>query len=187
MRASAGRAAAVAGPIILFIVFALFALSYLISMFAGLPVSLGLPPAASVFGGAIVVVGLALIGWVFRYRSPTAMVVSTYITFAKMFGRIPVAEKSGRTEALVVAGPQKYVRHPLYFGIIVMVFGWAFVGGYTFVLVAALAILLWFQFVMIPFEEKELLALFGDQYARYVDGVPMLFPFTKGKKRPNHR
>jgi protein-S-isoprenylcysteine O-methyltransferase Ste14 len=39
---------------------------------------------------------------------------------------------------------------------------------------------------MIPFEEKELLALFGDQYARYVDGVPMLFPFTKGEKRPNH-
>ena len=64
-----------------------------------------------------------------------------------------------------------------------MVFGWALVGGYTFVFVATLMILLWFRFVIIPFEEKELLALFGEQYAKYASEVPMLVPLARRKRR----
>ncbi len=77
------------------------------------------------------------------------------------------------------------MRHPLYFGIIEITFGWALVGAYTFVLVAGIAVLLWFWLVLIPFEERELRALFGDQYTRYMAGVPMLIPFTKRPRRSN--
>jgi len=186
MGARVGKAAAIAGPTILLIVFALFAFSYLISTLAGLPMFLGLPLVMNVLGGVIVVAGLVLIGWVFRYRSPASMIASTYVTFAKLFRKIPIAEASNRTEPLIVGGPHKYVRNPLYFGVIVMVFGWALVGGYTFVLVAAFVILLWFRFVLIPFEEKELRAIFGEQYAKYADEVPMLFPFTKRRRSSAH-
>ncbi len=178
---SLGKAAAVAGSVIVLIIVALFAASFVVSTLAGLPTSLGLPLVVRAFGGTMVVAGLAVAGWVFMYRSPLDMIVSTYVTFTKLFGRTPIAERSGRTEPLVVKGPQKYVRNPLYFGIVVMVFGWALVGGYTFVLVAAFVILLWFRF-FIPFEEKELRVLFGDEYAKYADEVPMLIPFTKRKR-----
>lgn len=177
-----GKAAAVAAPAIAFVVFLLFAFSFLVSVLLDLPFSLGLPFALRAVGGAMVVAGLVMVGWVFRCRGPVAMMVSTYVTFLKLFRRVPVGERSGRTEPLVVAGPQKYVRNPLYFGVVVMGFGWAFVGGYSFVFVAALMILLWFRFVLIPFEERELRALFGDQYARYANEVPMLVPFTKRKR-----
>jgi len=72
------------------------------------------------------------------------------------------------------------VRHPLYLGAIIIVFGWALAGAYTYVLIASFAVLLWLRFVQIPFEERELLALFGDQYRKYVESVPMLVPSIKG-------
>lgn len=178
----AGRAAAVAAPIILMIVVSLFGLAYLVSALLGLPISFNPPLVVRVFGGVAVVAGLGVAGWTFVYRSPADMVVSTYITFTKLFKRTPISELSGRTEPLVIKGAQAYVRNPLYFGVVMMTFGWALVGGYTSVLVAGVFVLVWFWF-LIPFEERELRALFGDQYKRYAEEVPMLFPFTK-RRRP---
>jgi len=177
------RALAVAAPTITLIVVALFTVSFIVSVIFGFPSSLGLPLPVRVVGGAMIVVGLSVAAWVFRYRSPADMVVSTYFTFTKLFRRAAIAEFLGRTERLVVNGPQRYVRHPLYFGIIVVVFGWALESTYTFVLIAGVAVLLWFWLVMIPFEERELRALFGEQYTKYADVVPMLVPFTKRAKR----
>jgi protein-S-isoprenylcysteine O-methyltransferase Ste14 len=181
-----GKATAIAAPTIALIIVTLFAVSFLVSALLGLPPYLGLPPVVRVVGGAMVVAGVAVAGWVFKHRSPVSMVVSTYVTFMKLFRRVPIAEFAGRTEPLVISGPQKYVRHPLYLGIIVMVFGWALVGAYTFVLVASVAVLLWFCLALIPFEERELRALFGDRYTRYMDDVPMLVPFAKRARRSGH-
>ena len=66
-----------------------------------------------------------------------------------------------------------------------MVFGWGLVTATTYVLIASAAMLIWFRFVQIPFEESELCALFGDQYRRYKESTPMLVPFTKHKRRAN--
>ncbi len=179
-----GKAVAIAAPTIVLIIVALFAASFVVSALLGLPLSLGLPLAVRVVGGTVVLAGLAVTSWVFRYRSPADMVVSTYVTFMKLFKRAPIAEFSVRTEPLVVSGPQRYVRHPLYFGVMVIVLGGALLGGYTFVFIAAAVVLLWFRFFMIPFEERELRALFGEQYTKYMDDVPMLVPFTKRRRRP---
>ena len=127
----------------------------------------------------MLVAGLALPGWLFMYRSPVDMIVSTSITFAKLFGRMPLAERSDRTEKLVITGPQKYVRNPLYLGVMLIVFGWALMNGQTYLLVSGIAISFWFWLVQIPFEERELQVLFGDQYARYAEKVLILIPFTK--------
>lgn len=178
-----GRAIAVAAPIIVAIVLCLFGISYLLSALFGLPTSINLPIVVRLAGGAIVAVGLATIGWTFQNRNPANVIVSTYITLVKAIRRSPIAEKAGRTEPLIVSGPQRYVRSPLYLGVIVMVFGWALVGGYTFVIVATLVLLVWFGAILIPFEERELRALFGEEWERYSSETPMLFPFTKRRKR----
>ncbi len=177
------RAAAVAGPVIAALVTALFAAAYILSSLAGLPPSLDLAAPVRYVGGALVVAGLAVIAWTFSQRSPSTMIVSTYVTFVKALRRTPLTKRAGRTEPLVVAGPQKYTRNPLYFGVVVMVFGWALVGGNSFVFVATGALLLWFILVLIPYEERELKALFGDEWVRYSLETPMLVPLTKRKKR----
>ena len=179
-----GRVFAIAGSAILILLFALYGISYLTCVLFGLPFSLGLPLVVRLIGGVLVAVGLAVATSVFAYRSPSDVAVSTYLTLTKLAGRAPLAEPSGRTEPLVIDGPQKYVRNPLYSAVEVMLFGWAFVADSTSVLVFAVALLLWYALVLIPFEERELRALFGEQFERYAEEVPMLAPFTKRKKRP---
>jgi protein-S-isoprenylcysteine O-methyltransferase Ste14 len=177
-----GKAVAIGAPLIMVMVLALFAVSFLLATLFGLPFSLSLPIAARFVGGAIILAGLAVMAWLFKHRSPSNVILSTYITLTKMYRRTPVAEKAGRTEPLIVDGPQKYMRSPLYFGVVVMVLGWAVLTTYAFVFVATIVILLWFSFVIIPFEERELSALFGDEWKRYSEETPMLFPFTKRKR-----
>ena len=177
-----GRAFALGAPLIAALMVGLFALSFLISGLLGLPTSLAEPTWLRLVGGAVVLVGLALMGWTFSNRKPAAVMVSTYVTFSKALKRIPASETAGRTEPLVVGGPQRYTRNPLYFGIVVMVLGWALLGGYSFVYVATLVLLVWFGAILIPFEERELRALFGEDWVRYSRETPMLVPFTKRKK-----
>jgi len=45
-------------------------------------------------------------------------------------------------------------------------------------LFSALLLLLWFNFVVAPYEEKELVALFGEQYRQYAERTPKIIPFT---------
>lgn len=160
----------------------LFALSYLISVLLGLPSSFALPPPVTLLGGAVFVAGLAMAVWTFTVRRPDQMILSTYATIAKALRRAPGAGMAGRTEPLVVRGPQRYTRNPLYFGVVLAVLGWGVFAASPSLLVAALVFLVWFVLVLIPYEERELKALFGEEWVKYSDETPMLVPFTKRKK-----
>ena len=164
------------------LVWGLTSLGSVISYLLRLPPTLGLPPELSISGCVMILSGTGLSMWLVKYRHPFEMIVSTYYTFVKMFTRAQISKSQGRNEPLVVGGPQKYVRNPLYLGALTIFLGWDLTTGYTASLVGFLLILFWFIFVQIPFEERELLAIFGDQYAGYAAKVPMLIPFTKRNK-----
>jgi steroid 5-alpha reductase family enzyme len=155
-----------------------FALGYLVTVIFGIPFSLALPLPARLFGLLLIALGLVFLGWLFRYRKPIDVVVSTYVTFVKAVRKISLGKQSDRTEPLIM-GPYKHVRHPIYFSVFLLLLGWWMLLDYTFLLLAAILLLLWFKFVVIPFEEKELAAIFGGQYENYAKEVPSLIPFTK--------
>lgn len=97
----------------------------------------------------------------------------------KAIKKINIKNTLTRTEALTILGPHKYVRHPLYFCVFLLLLGWWLLLDYTFLLFGALFLFLWFRFVVIPLEERELVAIFGDQYKDYMKEVPSIIPFTK--------
>lgn len=167
------------GALILVVVSGLFGAAYLLS--ALLPPSFASPLTVRIVGGAALLGGAALAGWTFRYRSPRVMIVSTYSTLAKALTRTPLAEIGERKERLVMEGPHRYVRNPLYLAVLSVILGWGLVAASTLFLVATAVFTFWFGLVLIPFEEKELAALFGEEWKKYSEATPMLFPFTKRK------
>ncbi|WP_022667827.1 methyltransferase family protein [Desulfospira joergensenii] len=100
------------------------------------------------------------------------------------FGRIPLRDylkgRPGRTWPFSVTGPYRWVRHPLYFFVLVMI--WA-----CPVLTAdrLLFNILWTLWIILGahWEEKDLVSDFGKKYSRYQEEVPMLIPWKiPGKK-----
>lgn len=171
-------------PLIVFVVVAtIFSLGYFTTSIFGIPSSFAFPLPVRLLGLLLLTLGSIFIGWLFRYRKPIDILVSTYITLLKIGRRTRLEERSGRTEPLVITGPYRYVRHPLYFGVVVLVLGWWLLLGYTFLLFSAIFLLLWYNFVLTPFEEKELKAVFGEQYEQYMKEVPRMIPFTKRHRK----
>jgi methanethiol S-methyltransferase len=69
-----------------------------------------------------------------------------------------------RPAGLQVRGPYRLVRHPLYFGWVLMVFGAATMTFDRLVFAVMTTIYL---IVAIPWEERSLDRVFGDEYHRY--------------------
>ena len=76
---------------------------------------------------------------------------------------------------LAMSGIYSYVRHPQYDGFIAVMFG--FLLQWPTVLTLAMFPILVFMYVRLArTEEREALAEFGDEYARYVREVPGFIP-----------
>lgn len=91
-----------------------------------------------------------------------------------LFESIPPAE-------LKVEGIHRYVRHPLYSGTILFVWGLFFISPMLNNLIAVVLLTI-YVLIGIGFEEKKLLKEFGKKYSEYISEVPMLIPDIKSKK-----
>jgi protein-S-isoprenylcysteine O-methyltransferase len=166
--------------LVVFTVLSMFlTLGSLLTVICRIPFSSSLPLSVRWFGLLLIGSGLVFFRWLFRYRKPIDVVLSTYTTVLKAIRRERLEERTGRTEPLIIEGPYKYVRHPLYLGEVLLVLGWWLLLDYSFLFISAVLLLLWFNFVVATFEEKELIAIFGEEYAQYSRNVPKLIPFIK--------
>jgi protein-S-isoprenylcysteine O-methyltransferase Ste14 len=94
--------------------------------------------------------------------------------FNRLRGRDP------KPMPITVAGPYRWVRHPLYLFMILMIWSCPDLTRDRL-----LFNLLWTVWIVIGsyFEEIDLIAEFGDAYREYQKRVPMLVPFLKWPKR----
>jgi protein-S-isoprenylcysteine O-methyltransferase Ste14 len=161
------------------VITSMLGLGYIVTLILGLSFDLPFPLPVKLLGFFVIAVGVGFAGWTLRYRKPYDIMESSYATVMKAIKRINVNENIGRSESLVILGPYKYVRNPQYFGVVMLLFGLGLLLSFTFLFFGSLFLFLWFRFVLIPFEERELLVLFGDQYETYMRQVPSIFPFTK--------
>lgn len=82
---------------------------------------------------------------------------------------------------LKVEGIHRMVRHPLYSGTILWVWGLFFIFPMVNNLIAVVLLTL-YVIIGIRFEERKLMQQFGSTYANYALTVPMLIPRFKFKK-----
>ncbi len=78
------------------------------------------------------------------------------------------AGESSRPEPLQISGPYRYVRHPLYLGWMLALFGAAHMTGDRLAFATMTSLYL---VIAIPWEERALRKSFGDDYARYASRV----------------
>ena len=123
---------------------------------------------------ALAVTGVSLLGWVIVFTS------TFLINHFELFGLHQVANnlvghemKEPRFKTPVL---YKLVRHPIYLGFIIAF--WAaptMTAGHLLFAAVTTA----YIFVGIFLEERDLVALFGDEYQRYRERVGMLVPWRK--------
>jgi len=146
---------------------------------SGIKTSFDMPFFVRVLGLLPIGVGVGFMQWVYEYRSPKDIFVSTCLTVYKFFKRDLIAKPLGRTEDSIPLGPHRFVRNPIYFGAIAIAFGLGIVVESAVFILMSLILAIWFWAIWIPFEEAELLLLFGDEYREYQRQVPKLLPYGK--------
>jgi methanethiol S-methyltransferase len=99
----------------------------------------------------------------------------------KEFIGIQYLQQSSKSPTLRKDELSSVVRHPLYLGIIVFVWGWFGFSGLLSSLVTALSLSIYIR-IGIYFEEKKLVEQFGKAYQDYQKKVPMLIPRFEGEK-----
>ena len=78
---------------------------------------------------------------------------------------------SPTNKKLVTRGPFRYTRNPMYLGLTLMAFGFAFYFGTIPFYVVPVLLFLLCNFVFVPFEEAKMQRQFGDQYTDYLHRV----------------
>jgi len=89
------------------------------------------------------------------------------------------------TATLMINGIHRYVRHPLYAGTFMAIWGVFLLLPYLSLLIANLIITV-YTLIGIELEEKKLIAEFGTDYKNYRQTVPKLFPLTGWKQSAHH-
>lgn len=85
-----------------------------------------------------------------------------------------------RDNTLVTTGIYAYTRNPMYFGAIIMIFGWFLVLPFTFLLISTILFTIMF-YITAKSEEKQLSQEFGREYIKYKQKVPLFVPYSKFK------
>ncbi len=89
-----------------------------------------------------------------------------------------------KSTSLVAGGPYALCRHPLYVASFLIIMSLPLYLGSWTVLAGVLVITLVYAFVLIPSEERHVLACFGDAYRDYCRATPRFFPRWRVPERP---
>jgi protein-S-isoprenylcysteine O-methyltransferase Ste14 len=121
--------------------------------------SLPLPVWLRWAGVIALLTGSALLVWTFRTLGTN--LTDTVVT--------------RETHTLVVHGPYRWIRHPLYSSAALLIVAMSLIAANWFFFVSGVA-LLWILIVRTRTEEQNLVARFGDSYQRYMERTGRFVP-----------
>jgi methanethiol S-methyltransferase len=135
-------------------------------------------PTVKMFSSAGIIF---VLGIVLSFSGLALMAVCIKKYFMSLSGlRSLVVE--GFSSELEITGVHRYVRHPLYLGTFSFIWGLWLLFPYLSLLIADFIITL-YTLIAIRFEEKKLVAEFGDRYSKYQAAVPKIIPSFRRVKQ----
>ncbi len=91
-------------------------------------------------------------------------------------------QKEMPIEELHTSGLNQYVRHPLYFATLLIVWG-VFLAASHYPMLAVACLTTLYLLIGTKLEEKKLIHVFGKKYQQYQEKVPMLLPAFFAKRK----
>jgi protein-S-isoprenylcysteine O-methyltransferase Ste14 len=122
---------------------------------------------SNVSGGTVIFIGLCIMG----------ICIAKYFRQESGFLWLNPEASTQKTE-LFISGIHNYVRHPLYLGTLIFIWG-LFILFPSMVNLVAVSIITIYTLIAIRFEEQKLIAEFGNAYKEYKKQVPMIIPKFK--------
>jgi protein-S-isoprenylcysteine O-methyltransferase Ste14 len=125
-----------------------------------MPSAWGPPIAAAIGAGALIIAGILVL-------------LDSFARFAIAMGTpAPVAP----TEHLVVVGPYRFVRNPMYLAVVAIILGQALLFGSWAVVVYAVIVMIAVAAFVYSYEQPTLERTFGDEYREYKKHVRAWVP-----------
>lgn len=118
------------------------------------------------FGFFVGVVALSLLFWVLRSLGKN---FSTTLTIRK-------------DQTLVVRGPYRWMRHPMYTGFLLLWGGFLFISANWFIGLTGILGVVWAIVVRTPKEEQMMTERFGEEYVVYMKRTGRYLPHWSGKE-----
>ncbi len=103
-------------------------------------------------------------------------VPAAYWVFSSLGRNVSETVLTKERHELVTIGPYRWIRHPLYTTGLLLVLAIGLTAANWFILLCASLTLVAIRFVVVPLEERELLAKFGDAYRDYMQRTGRLLP-----------
>jgi methanethiol S-methyltransferase len=100
--------------------------------------------------------------------------------FVHLSGITSLYKSMPRPAVLQITGIHKYVRHPLYLGTFIFIWGLFILIPNRAMLITDVVITV-YTLIGMHFEEQKLISEFGEQYKLYKSRVPKIIPFVKGR------
>lgn len=119
-----------------------------------------------------------LLGWSGDAHSSPLHIISDILVLGGLIllaASWKVLYKAQRNYEIASSGPYAKIRHPQYAAFIVIMVGFL-VQWPTLPTLLMFPLLVWLYIRLARREEKEALAMFGDQYARYAENTPRFIP-----------
>lgn len=89
-----------------------------------------------------------------------------------------IFSKPEKVADIVTSGVFNKIRHPMYFGSMLLFFSFVVLSNSILAFLVWIVIAVFYYFISLN-EEKLLVKKFGDKYKEYQEKVPMFIPFTK--------
>lgn len=122
------------------------------------------------------------LGWI---AGGAAMVAGEALRIWGVAAAGPETRRRSRDVArLVTHGPFAFVRNPIYLGNLFLWLGFGIVAGTPWFVPAAATLFAVEYGLIVRFEERVLVATFGEVYERYLERTPRWLPWTPGSQVP---
>lgn len=119
--------------------------------------------------------GFSIPGWVLMITGAILMLVCIRKYFVSLTGLKRIIEERPVANELRVDGVHRYVRHPLYLGTFLFIWGLFLIIPHLSLLISNLVIHI-YTLIGIKLEEDKLIDEFGASYLSYKQNVPKLIP-----------